>query len=427
MIRPEEGPMKRMLVSWSRGIVTALALAATVAPAAHAQSERGGAPGEWLMQYAGARTLGLGGAFVATANDPFGVLWNPAGLSMMNQNELRFENAMLFEDTQINGAGISIPGSRLPSFGLTMLSLHSGGFERTNELNDALGTFDEGQTAWLLTMSKGFTPRLAIGANVKLVQESVEDSKGGGVGFDLGGIMALTPTLRAGVSLLNVGGPGVKLRDVEESWPMQMRGGLALTMFDGRGLVTVQLDQSNGLGTQFHAGSEYWLMPTFALRMGVDDAQGTGGVSYRFAPQYQVDYAVADHPLGMTHRLGLSYRFGGFFASSAAEPSVFSPTGEHAVTRISLNSRTKAEPESWTLELINKSDEVVRRFGGKGQPPSHLEWDGKDETGLPLADGIYRYHLIVKDLEGRTVTSTFRTVEIATTGPQGAVPVIPVQ
>src|SRR5436190_23766946 len=111
---------------------------ALIALPALAQDQNAGSPGEWLSGYTSARTLGLGGAFVATANDPFGVLWNPAGLSIMNQNELRFENAMLFEDTQINGAGISVPGSRLPSFGLTMLSLHSGGFERTNELNDAL-------------------------------------------------------------------------------------------------------------------------------------------------------------------------------------------------------------------------------------------------------------------------------------------------
>jgi hypothetical protein len=206
-----------------------------------------------------------------------------------------------------------------------------------------------------------------------------------------------------------------------------MRGGLALSAFGGRGLVAAEVDQSKGLGARFHAGAEYWIQSAVALRVGYDDTYGSGGFSYRFAPQYQLDYGVADHPLGMTHRVGVAYRFGGFFASSNAEPTVFSPTGERAVTKISMNSRTKASPTSWTLDIVNKADEVVRRFGGQGQCPSHLEWDGKDENGLPLADGTYRYTLVVKDGAGRTVVGPVHTVEISTGGPQGTVPIVPTQ
>jgi flagellar hook assembly protein FlgD len=97
------------------------------------------------------------------------------------------------------------------------------------------------------------------------------------------------------------------------------------------------------------------------------------------------------------------------------------------VTRFTLNSRTKASPTEWSLDLRNKADEVVRRFGGKGQAPSHIEWDGKDETGMPLPDGVYRFRLVVKDAAGRVVTAPEHVVEIATGGPQGQVPVIPVQ
>ena len=161
------------------------------------------------------------------------------------------------------------------------------------------------------------------------------------------------------------------------------------------------------------------------LRMGWSADGPSGGFTYRFAPRYSIDYAAADHPLGLQHRIGVSAHFGGFFASSMAEPQVFSPTGEQAVTRISLNSRTKAGPQQWTLEIVNKSDEVVRRFGGQGQPPAHLEWDGKDENGLPLPDGFYRYSLVVKDAAGRTVAGPTKFIAISTTGPQGTVPMVP--
>ena len=63
------------------------------------------------------------------------------GSPSSDQNELRFETARLFEDTSINALGFAVPGNKLPSFGLTIVSLRSGDFERTNELNDPLGTF----------------------------------------------------------------------------------------------------------------------------------------------------------------------------------------------------------------------------------------------------------------------------------------------
>ena len=138
----------------------------------------------------------------------------------------------------------------------------------------------------------------------------------------------------------------------------------------------------------------------------------------------QFDYGTGDHILGMTHRIGISYRFGGFFASSEAVPPVFSPIGTQSVTKIHLKSRTKADASSWSLHIVDKSSHVVRRFAGKGIPPAHVMWDGKDEAGLQLPDGAYKYQLVVMDMEGREVAGPERVVEILTSGPQGDVPII---
>ena len=344
----------------------------------------------------------------------------------MDQNELRFENTRLFEDTQINSFGFAVPGSRLPSFGLSVVSLSSGSFQRTDDMNDPLGTFREGETAYLFTMSKGFGTRFALGTNLRLVRQTVEDFSGGGFGVDLGGWYDLTPTLRLGASAANLGGPSITLRGSQENYPQQFRAGAALHLLDGRGLVTAELDQSQGLGAKFHGGAEYWIQSMFAVRVGYDETDATGGLSYRLGPAYQIDYGVVNQALGLSHRVGLSYRFGGFFASSNAEPAVFSPTGDRAVTQIALNSHTKGEPDRWTLEIVNKSDQVVRSFSGAGQPPAHVEWDGKDANGLPMADGNYRYRLMVKDHDGRQVAASSREVRISTGGPQGNVPMVPI-
>jgi hypothetical protein len=417
--------MNRHLPSWLAGALLGISIGAGTAAAQGSQAETGGMPGEWLARYSNARSLGFGSANVAIADDPLGVMWNPAGLSFMNQNEVRFENARLFGETSLNSVGFAVPGSRWPSFGVAMVSLSSGDFERTNDVNDPLGSFKEGETAWLLSASKALSPKLALGVNVKVIQQTVESFSAGGTGFDMGALYQVTPGLKLGASIMNLGGPKLTLRDVPEAYPSQFRGGAALGLLQGRGLVALQLDHADGLGTQFHAGAEYWIISGMALRMGYSPDGASGGFTYRFAPRYTLDYAAADHALGLQHRVGVSARFGGFFASSAASPQVFSPTGEHAVTRISLNSRTKSGPQTWTLEIVNKSDEVVRRFGGQGQPPSHLEWDGKDESGMPLPDGFYRYALVVKDAAGRVVSGPARYIAISTGGPQGNVPLVP--
>jgi hypothetical protein len=430
MSKEEELPMnpQRILCRPCRRIFLTLVLplALLIQPAtAPAEDQNGGAPGAWLSNYTGARTLGLGGAFVATADEPLGVVWNPAGLSRLDQNEARFETARLFEGTSVNGLSFAVPGSRLPSFGVSMIHLSSGDFERTNELNDPLGTFNTGDTAFLLTTAKNISPRLSVGGSLKVVRQSVEEYSGGGVGVDLGAIYEVMPNVSVGLSMLNLAGPSIKLRDTEESFPIEFRTGLATSFLGGRALVSAEIDQISGQGVRLRGGSEYWMQPSIGLRVGYDDRYPAGGFSYRFARGLQIDYGITDHDLGINHRVGVAYRFGGFFARSQAVPDVFSPTGEQSVTKIELQSRTKAEAKDWGVSIVSKSDQVVRRFAGKGVPPAHLVWDGKDETGLPLPDGFYRYRLVVHDDQGREVSSSNQMVEIATSGPQGTIEIVP--
>ncbi len=407
-----------------RWIPPTVALLAVLGSTAHASdSSTGGAAGSWLMNYSGARTLGMGGAFVATADDALGILWNPAGLQRMDQNQLMFENVRLFEDTSINSVSFAVPASRLPSLGVSMVTLHSSDFQRTDELNGDLGSFSESETAYLVTFAKSLSHKLAIGTNIKVVQQSIESFSGGGFGLDLGALFEVNPLLHLGFSAANLGGPKITLRDNPETYPMALRGGIALGVLGGRGLISAEADYNDGGVTRFHGGSEFWIQPGMALRVGVMDDRATGGFSYRFLPQYQLDYAVADHPLGLTHRVGMTYRFGGFFASSQAQPEMFSPTGEQSTTKINLNARTKTDAKDWALEIVGKNGAVIRRFSGPGLPPPHVQWDGKDETGLPVADGIYSYRLVVNDKEGRALDAPLRRVTISTGGPQGQVPV----
>src|SRR6185503_18671803 len=96
------------------------------------------------------------------------------------------------------------------------------------------------------------------------------------------------------------GGPNLTLRDTKETYPIEFRGGFSAAVLRGRGLLSAEVDQSQGPGIRFRGGSEYWVQPSFALRVGLDDQHPGGGMSYRFAGNYQFDYGVLDHPLGLT-------------------------------------------------------------------------------------------------------------------------------
>lgn len=401
------------------------ALAALACAGAAAEEQNGGAPGDWLSRYASARSVGVGGAFVAVADEPLGSIWNPACFTQMYQNTLHFETARLFEETSINAFGFATPERRvLPGFGLTIVSLGSGEFQRTNELNDALGTFEEGETAYIVSASKSVARRLAIGASVKIVRQSIDEFSASGAGADVGIMANIVSNVTVGASLLNIGGPSLTLRETAEDYPAELRAGAAFRFLSGRGLLSTEIDHRSGYETRFHAGSEFWVHPLMALRVGYYDSYVSGGVSFAVSPGMRLDYGMADQELGMTHRVGISWSFGGFYASSKATPSVFSPLGTESVTKFNLTARTKADPASWDLSILDKSSMPVRRFSGRGAPPAHVMWDGKDESGLPLADGAYRYRLVVVDAAGRATESRERTVEIMTSGPQGEVPVI---
>ena len=367
----------------------------------------------------------MGGAFVAVADEPLGSIWNPACLAQMFRNTLHLETARLFEETSINALSFATPERRvLPGFGLTVVSFGSGEFQRTNELNDALGTFREGETAYILSASKSIMRSVAVGANVKIIRQNIDEFQASGAGADIGILANVLPSVVIGASLLNVGGPSLTLRETAEDYPVEFRGGFSVRFLSGRALFSTEIDHRAGYETRFHAGSEFWAHPIMGLRVGYYDSYVSGGVSFAITPDMRFDYGMSDQVLGLTHRVGISYRFGGFFASSQATPPVFSPLGTQSVTKFNLTARTKADAATWNLSIVDKSNQEVRRFSGKGSPPAHIMWDGKDENGLSLADGAYRYQLVVVDAEGRLTQGRERTVEIMTSGPQGDVPVV---
>jgi len=386
---------------------------------AAASSANEGLPGDWLSRYSSPQSVGMGGATVAVNADAQSALWNPAGLSGLQRNSVQVTTASLFDDTSVSGLSFVVPANKLPTFGLNILYLKSGEFERTNAMNQSLGTFSEGDLVMALTASHQFAKRWSLGANVKLVRQTLEEFSGGGIGFDLGVVGEIVPGLKLGASALNLAGPTITLRDEEETYAQEYRAGLALSLLGGNGLVTADVVNRDGPGTQLRIGGQYRL-GALALRAGYHIENITAGFSYALENGISFDYGMNDHELGLTHRFGLTYGFGGFYADSQASPEVFSPTGRQPVTKFLITAHLKRNVSQWKMSITNRSGEVVRSYSGQSQPPAHIIWDGKDSAGLPLPDGHYTYRLNVVESDGQVTNSRERSVEINTGGPQGS-------
>src|SRR4029453_7116453 len=81
----------RRLLAFALSVLVALAGAAP--PRARAESRLGDqrvgtSSGGFLKIGVGARATGLGESFVAVANDPSAIYWNPAGLASMQRSEV---------------------------------------------------------------------------------------------------------------------------------------------------------------------------------------------------------------------------------------------------------------------------------------------------------------------------------------------------
>jgi len=73
--------------------------------------------------------------------------------------------------------------------------------------------------------------------------------------------------------------------------------------------------------------------------------------------------------------------------------------------------------EADTVELLifDENDKQVRRLDGQtGEGPHQLVWDGKDEGGNSLPDGVYRLEVIAKDADKAAIDSAVRVTHRVT-------------
>jgi hypothetical protein len=144
----------------------------------------------------GARALGMGGAFVAIADDASAGFWNPAGISYLDGYHLggmyvlggKFSEADIkFQDLSFLARPIQTGSLAALGLGATWVNMHIAGIPYTGE--DGGGTFSFDYSLFLASGSWRFDLAeewsASAGVNVKYYRQSALTAVGSGLGFDL--------------------------------------------------------------------------------------------------------------------------------------------------------------------------------------------------------------------------------------------------
>jgi hypothetical protein len=283
---------------------------------------------------AGARSIGLGGAFTAIADDATATVWNPAGLGSTPDLSLNFSTQRLDLDRSHNFIALTKTLGSAGSIGLAVTNAGVSGISQYDNKENYGGEFDYSANAYSLSygigignFSFGLTGRM-LADNFGL--DSVENQSGfGGVDVGLMG-HALhidvgeekVPTFHYGVVAKYL---GASLGD--DIVPMVVNVGLAYNLYMGN-VVTfaadleqefLNLDES---ATSLRLGAEYTIVTykstALSIRGGVRASRDTQNLFGGFGVNIgglQVDYAIQDgmaseiNGVGSTHFASISYRF----------------------------------------------------------------------------------------------------------------------
>jgi len=285
----------------------------------------GGQVGEFMSYGAGARSMAMGSAYVAVADDASAVYWNPAGLSQITRKEVMLLKATLFADTTYDFYSFVKPSKKGGSaWGLMMANLTSSGYERVNIKVDPVtggytsfekaGTFAVEQSAMGWSYGRKVVDHVSIGTALRQIKRAVDTSSDSSMSADLGALIdSKEGRRRIGLTIRNV--YAKTSGDTEDTMPLVFRTGISDQFFKKRLLLSFDIVKNIRANAGWNFGGEFGFSRNFKGRFGFQGEQGEGfretnvGFGYK-VKSVTLDYALGLHTLGTSSRMGLSWQFG---------------------------------------------------------------------------------------------------------------------
>ncbi len=372
-----------------------------------------GMANDYLQYGTGARSLAMGGAYVALADEASAPYWNPAGLTQIEEYQFLSMYAPFFEQTSYNFLSYVHPLGRLGNLAISDVLLYSGGYEEVDGEGNVLGTNQSiFKNAIIISYANRVYRRISLGVSLKLIHQRVMRYSGNSQGVDLGILYELLDELNIGLALQNVLQPKVTLIDDPDVYKINLKAGVALNTFYNRLTLTADINKLVDEKAYLCAGVEFspWERATSSslkrvdLRAGINHLQTfTLGIGLKMK-FISLDYAFNPHKIGNLHRFGLTFRWGSIY-KARVEPILKSgntywlgASSEPLKFSTDIPSITVKQ---WTLKIMDENGEVVRAFRARRRTPKIIGWNLRDRKGRLVKDGDYFYEFTVIYKNGR--------------------------
>lgn len=306
----------------------------------------------FLSVEVGARAIGMGGAFVALANDATALYWNPAGIARLNGVGVTLNHANWLAGTYFDYAGVALSLGSVGSFGLSFTSLTMEDMEvRTIAYPDGTGEkFGANDFAIGTSYARNLTDRFSIGFTAKYIQQKLWHMSASSLALDIGTLFTTQfRGMTIGMSISNFGnkmqmigsdtqipvdiapekeGNNNKIvgnmRTERWSLPLIFRFGVAMNVIENynyRWTIALDAMHPNDNTEYVNVGTEYALKNMVFLRCGYknmfmkDNEEGLtlgAGLAYALVGNFKlkIDYAYADFGiLDNVQRFSLALEF----------------------------------------------------------------------------------------------------------------------
>ena len=294
------------------------------------QSNVGTTAASFLEIGIGARSLAMGGAFTAVADDATALYWNPAGITNILRPAAHFYYAPWFVDIDFTHGAAVVPLGRMGTIGLSITSVTMGEMKvRTLQVPEGTGElFEVSNLALATTYARKLTDRFSFGLNIKLVQEKIWHMNANVIAADVGCLFVTkNKGIRIGMSISNFGSK-MKLEgydterdfDIDETifgnndkidshldtqgWPLPLvfRAGISKDVLDDKmHKLTLAGDaiHPNNNYEYLNLGLEYTFMGIGSVR---------AGQSYVFLEEHEEDDKREEMTNQFTIGAGLNYK-----------------------------------------------------------------------------------------------------------------------
>ncbi len=347
----------------------------------------------FLLLGGGARPLAMGEAYVALADDSSSIFWNPAGTSRMNFPEIMYMYSEWFINIKHQYFDAAFP-SDYGTFGGSYSLLDSGDIQGYDSYGSPEAVFKTQSSALTFSWGRKLNDKFSVGANLKSISESLEDSQASSLALDLGLLFEANPRLSFGAAIQNFGQP-LKF-DVEETpLPQTYRLGMGFkSRLYGEDL-NLAADYVNPAGgaSSINLGVEYLLQNFLALRMGTAKGRFTAGVGLKVA-NFDLDYAYLSHDvLGSTNQISFSYNFGteekkqALILDHLALAKEYYNAERFAEAIVELEKVLKLDPEHAEGRALIKKAENALEKKAKGVVVEEIKTEKEEEAGKYIEAG----------------------------------------